>query len=195
MAAWRSTKVAFAHREHRRITEYIMGPRFDEALFEEVHRYIDGKGGLGHREKHGHNEEAERFVQKKWGDIAVEIFNIHIFSDALYDSLGSAVKSIYDAHLSGMFPLPYFTVQLADKRPEFAVTTEEKVIGCKNCGSPDTVDPMRSWIGPPVCSECLELRNLEVCVQCKAFFCRHDRQPSPENPERYLCPVCVAKWK
>jgi hypothetical protein len=74
-------KKAFARRDHKAITKYIMGDRFDPAMFEDVHRYIDGSGGNDHRVKHGHNKEAEREIHKKWGEVGVEIFKIHILSD------------------------------------------------------------------------------------------------------------------
>ena len=188
-------KEAFLRREHEEITKYIMGERFDPAMFAEVHTYIDGMGGFGHRERHGHNEEAEKAIHKRWGHVGVDIFKIHILSDSLYDSLGSAVQTIYNAHIHGTFPVPYYRVESTDQRPSYGLTTDERVIGCKNCGSPDLLDPLQSWIGPSVCSQCLTVRNLEVCVQCEAFFSKADRVDSPENPGRYLCQVCAPNFK
>lgn len=184
-------KQAFERKDHRTITVYIMGNRFDPDLFDQVHRYIDGKGGAGHREKHGHNENAEQEIQRLWGNDGVEIFKIHIWSDWLYDNLGPAVESFYTQHASGTLPLPYYKNEPKDKRPSYEMAINATAGGCANCGSPDNLDPLRVWFRGPVCSQCLTTRNLEVCVQCRAFFSKVDRVESPENPGRYLCPVCA----
>jgi hypothetical protein len=78
-------KYAFDMSNHKAITKRIMGKRFDLEKFNEVHRYIDGKGGTGHRVKHGHDEKAERAIRKRWGKAGVEIFMIHLIADRIYD--------------------------------------------------------------------------------------------------------------
>jgi hypothetical protein len=186
-------KKAFGRRDHKAITKYIMGDRFDPVKFEAVHLYIDGIGGTDHRVKHGHNEEAEREIHKQWGEVGVEIFKIHILSDSLHENLGPIVQTIYNAHMSGALPLPYFTDAAKAQRQSYEISASTSGSRCNNCGSLDTVDPLQSWIGPPVCSQCLTDRHLEVCVQCQAFLSKSVRQPSPENPGRYICPVCAAK--
>jgi len=86
--------LAFVAKDHRRITEHIMGDRFDPRLFKLVNDYIDKEKGRDHRERHGHNLEAEKYIKETWGDDGVEIFRIHILSDLLYDDLGPVVSDV-----------------------------------------------------------------------------------------------------
>jgi hypothetical protein len=187
------SKVAFAEREHAKITAFMMGPRYDQLTFAAVQRYIDGMGGMGHREKHGHNEAAEKEIEKKWGPDGVEIFRIHILSDWLYDNLGLYVHELYRHLSNGEFPLPYYTDETRDNRPTIpsSLTAEPVQAGCSNCGSMENLEVLRTWFRGPICAQCVTERNLGVCVQCRSLFPSADRRESPENPGHYLCPVCA----
>ena len=184
-------KIAFKRPEHEKITKYMMGDRFDAGTFDAVHRYIDQAKGAQHRERHGHDEAAEQAIGNQWGSAGVEIFRIHLLSDWLYDNLGPAVDDLFRKLELGEFPLPYYDHESAAQRPPFSAELQAAAPQCVNCGSEDGIDILRSWLKGPVCSQCLDVRHLELCVQCNSFFARGDRTESPENPGRYLCPICA----
>ena len=182
------SKIAFIARDHRRITAHIMGDRFDPRLFKLVNDYIDQEKGRDHRERHGHNLEAEKYIRETWGDAGVEIFRIHIISDLLYDDLGPVVMEAYRKNVAGEFQPPYYDAASRDNRPHFpiAIATEAE---CRNCGSRD-ID-INTWFCP-LCVQCRTARNLESCVQCRNLFAKQDRVTSPDNPGKFICPVCKA---
>jgi hypothetical protein len=183
-------KIAFIAKDHKRITEHIMGGRFNEELFKLVNDYIDKERGRDHRERHGHDQDAEKYIKQTWGDDGVEIFKIHILSDWLYDDLGTVVNDVYRRLRSGDFEPPYYSADSRDSRPQFPMESVT-VIGCMNCGRHD-IDLGTCFA--PLCTQCRTARNLESCVQCRTFFARQDRIESPDCPGKYICPVCKADY-
>lgn len=182
------SKIAFNRPDHEKITAYMLGDLFDRKLFIAVNSYIDSRRGANHREQHGHNEAAEAHIKRTWGDMGVEIFRIHILSDWLHDNLGQVVDELYRRLASGEFPLPYYGAGASDTRPQLPV--EPPIAqGCTNCGS-GNVD-IGTWF-KPLCKKCRAVRNLEACVQCQSLFAKQDRVESPDNPGKYICPVCKA---
>lgn len=186
------SKQAFTRRDHRTITVYIMGERFDSILFDAVHRYIDRMGGTGHREKHGHNQPAEEYIRQNWGELGVEMFRIHVLSDRLHDKLGSAVLNLYNRLMAGELEMPYYAAELKNELEPSKIAAKTLELQCSNCGSADDLELLATWYRGPICIRCLNVRNLDVCVQCRALFPKMDRVESPDNPGYYLCPVCVA---
>lgn len=185
-------KTAFIRRDHEAITKDIMEDRFDPIMFKEVHSYIDGRGGLDHRLKHGHNREAEDEIRKKWGEDAVDIFRIHIIADRVYDDRFSAVRHKYNEHMQGE-PLQYYE-ETESRGPSY--TTEATILDvtrCANCGSDKDLD--RHGLRVVICSLCADVRNVEVCLHCDSFFSKHDRMESPLNEGHYLCPVCAPIYR
>lgn len=158
-------KTAFKRRDHEAITKDIMEDRFDPIMFQEVHSYIDGRGGFDHRLKHGHNREAEEEIRRKWGEDGVEIFRIHIVADRVYDGRFSAVRDAYNEHKQGE-PLKCYEGN-ENQGPSY--TTEAKIIDvsrCENCGSDK--DLHLHGLKVVICSVCSDVRNIEVCLQCYA---------------------------
>ena len=168
-----------------------MGDRFDQDLFNHVNEYIDRERGRDHRERHGHNIEAEKYIKETWGDDGVEIFRIHILSDQLHDDLGPVVNEAYRGLTSGEFSPPYYDAASRDSRPQFPIANSTGK-GCTNCGSQD-IDVMGTWFRL-LCKQCRTVRNLEPCVQCENLFAKQDRVESPDNPGKYICPVCKADY-
>jgi hypothetical protein len=193
-------KTAFCAPEHEKITKAILGPRFDKTLFDQIQSYIDGPGGFNHRERHGHNKSAEDAILKQWGQIGVEMFKIHILSDWVQDDLGSVTGKLFEAHQQGLFELPYYDqVVPACKRPKVPLSVSEgnETVPdgcCGNCGSNTTIDISRWYGRRPVCRQCLEERNLEVCVQCKGLFSKTDRVDIPGESDKYVCRVCAPSY-
>jgi hypothetical protein len=183
------SKIAFLQREHRTITAYVMGDSFEAKLFQEVNSYIDSRRGFAHREQHGHDAEAETYIKQTWGDKGVEIFRLHILSDWLHDNLGPVVAELRRHLNAGDFPLPYYTRESRDSRPQYPVEARDK-LGCSNCGS-EEIDIV-TWFRP-LCLQCRSERNLESCVQCQNLFSNHDRIESLDNPGKFICPVCKAE--
>lgn len=189
-------KFAFLGSEHKKITRSILGDRFDEELFDEIQKYIDGKGGFGHRGRHGHDKAAEDFIREKWGEPGVEIFRIHIVSDWVQDNLGDAVKSQLDRIDSGVIEMPYYTdcmpkchqtkiaMSLIDTNP---VGNGPK---CQNCGDTETFEVSR-WFRR-TCMSCLEERGLEVCSNCFSYFAKSLRVNRDGEVNKFLCPICAS---
>lgn len=86
-------KFAFPRTEHEKICKAILGKEY-----EEVNRYMDGRGGYSHRYKHGHSEEAEKEIRKKFGEEGVKAFWLHLILDDIQDKLpqlaGQRLKKI-----------------------------------------------------------------------------------------------------
>ncbi len=184
-------KIAFKRPEHKKITQYMMGDRFDSTVFDAVSKYIDQAKGAQHRERHGHDRTAEAQIESEWGSLGAEVFRIHLLSDWLYDNLGVAVEDLYRRLELGEISLPYYDYESYSDRPVYSPSSETAADGkCINCGSEENIDLLHGWIKGLVCSQCFEVRNLEVCVECASFFAKQNRVESPDNPQRYLCPIC-----
>jgi hypothetical protein len=194
-------KTAFKRPEHERIAKGILRDRFDDDLFLQVHQYIDQERGPDHRRKHGHDRTAEEEILKRWNAEGVEHFKIHILADWVYDNLAQVVGEYYDRHKAGRFPLPYYDGEggipycVAQKLREEPDPSKElaraTVLGnqCRNCGSGENLTPSRFWAGM-ICKKCLEVRQIEVCLQCGGCFSSGLRRESTINKDKYFCPCC-----
>ena len=100
--------IAFNSTEHEKITKKIMGKHFDQKIFRDVQSWIDGKGGKNHRISHGHDKDSESYVKNRWGNIGLEMFQIHILSDRIHERLPDIVKVELEDVKSGKRVLPYF---------------------------------------------------------------------------------------
>ncbi len=195
-------KTAFIAKEHARIARHIMGSRFNNVTFSEVQLWMDRGGGKHHRSFHGHDQEAERYVQEHWGDTGVEIFRIHLLADRMQDRLPQLIEQELNEIRRGQMQVPYFkesrdlpqpycrrpansSPMAADPYAKMEVLPEE----CGNCGSKNDLT-LAGWVSCPVCDDCIKKRGLEVCTRCRSFFSASMRIQDPVNEGRFICPVC-----
>jgi hypothetical protein len=198
-------KIAFISSEHRKICKRILGARYDKRIFDETQRWIDNKGGGGHRFAHGHNREAEVYIKEHWGDIGVEMYRIHILADRLQDRLSDLIKEeLKQIGSQGKFPyfenddegmVPYCRSVGAESLPadpnaRITAVLDPKKGHCENCGSKEDLSLDKSWIRGFLCQKCISRRGLGVCGNCRSLFCSAQSKPLSRKDRFGKCSVC-----
>lgn len=167
-------KIAFIGTDHEKICKAILGKEYRE-----VNQYMDGRGGYSHREKHGHNKEAEKEIREKFGEEGVKAFIIHLLCDDIHktyleDKIIPEVKKRFDNILAGKEKPPYFekkddlysqednAEQRVGADPNAKITAI--IDKCKICGGTDNLTLVNMGA---VCENCLQKRGVTICANCR----------------------------
>jgi hypothetical protein len=191
-------KIAFNVTEHMKICQAILGDSFYE-----IHGYMDGSGGFCHREKHGHNKEAEEEIKARYGNKGVEAFVLHLICDDIHrtylqDKIIPEVKKRYKEIMEGRAEPPYFDkrdnlycqeiLQQAGSGADPQAKITAVLNKCESCGSKENLLLMNMNM---ICKDCLEKRGIIICAHCHNPVSVNYTVPDKVNGRHQICKKCA----
>jgi hypothetical protein len=186
-------KIAFNLTEHMKICEAILGESFNE-----VHTYMEGRGGGEHREKHEHNKEAEQEIREKFGEKGVEAFLLHLICDDIHrtylqDKIIPEVKRRFEEIKSNQSTSPYFEKRKgwhcqeifkqvcgADLNAKITTILDK----CKSCGNTEN---LLIYNTNAICKDCSERKGLVIRATCHKPVASNCAVPDKIDNCHFIC--------